>query len=81
MKKHKMLIIIVAVVVALGVYWFLILDRAHSSFDEYYKFRGCTQLISKTDNYGFCKIPSGQTIKIVKFNNKWFLNGDLPPKF
>jgi len=83
MKKHKLLIIyaaiIAVIIIALGINWFFILDKAHSSFDNYYQFRGCTQLLTKTPDNGTCKIGNGQTIKIVKFNGKWYLDGDLPP--
>ena len=51
------------------------------SFENYYKFRGCIELINKTEDYGFCKIGSGQIIKLVKYNNRWFLDGDLPSGF
>ena len=56
----------------------IFLKKAHSTFENYYVFRGCVQLLEKTDDYGFCKLKSGETIKIVKFQNKWFLDGDLP---
>ena len=64
-----------------GVYQIKMLDKAHSTFDNYYAFRGCKELISKTDEYGTCKLSSGETIKIVKFNGKWYLDGDLPGGF
>jgi hypothetical protein len=85
MKKHKKIIVILLLVIVLiftfGIYQFLSLRKAHSTFEDYYAFRGCVQLINKTDDYGICKIKSGQTIKIVKFQNKWYLDGDLPPRF
>lgn len=58
-------------------YW-LFLRNAHSTFENYYAFRGCKQLIKRTDTYGICKLSSGQQIKIVKYQNKWYLDGDLP---
>lgn len=63
---------------AFAVYQWNYLRIAHSTFDNYYAFRGCTQLISRTDTSGVCKTESGQTITIVEFNNKWYLQGDLP---
>ena len=54
------------------------LNVAHSSFENYYNFRGCVQIIEKTDTYGVCKIPSGQTLKIVLIEGKWYLDGDGP---
>jgi hypothetical protein len=66
------------VFIALSIYWLAVLQIAHSSFDDYYRFRGCVQLINKTDDYGYCSVASGETIKIVKYQNKWYLDGDLP---
>ena len=51
---------------------------AHTTFDRYYTFRGCIELIDKTDTYGDCRLSSGQIIKIVLINGKWYLNGDGP---
>jgi len=61
-----------------GAYQVVMLQKAHSTFEDYYTFRGCTALLEKTDNYGICKTGSGQTIKIVKYQEKWYLDGDLP---
>lgn len=84
--KTKIKIIIVIYLIALVsfiffAYWVIYLNIAHSTFDNYYNFRGCTQLINKTQDYGFCKISSGETIKIVKYQGKWYLDGDLPCGF
>jgi hypothetical protein len=57
---------------------FLFLQKAHSTFDNYYTFRGCTQLLSTTTNSGVCKTLSGDTITIVEINGKWYLQGDGP---
>lgn len=86
MKKQvkKLILIILFMLLSLSVlaiYWINYLQIAHSTFDNYYKFRGCADLINKTENYGFCKINSGQIIKIVKYENRWFLDGDLPSEF
>jgi hypothetical protein len=82
MKANKKIIIIFSVLLLLiiisGVYYIIYLKIAHSTFEKYYKFRGCVELINKTENYGFCKINYGETIKIVKYQNKWYLDGDLP---
>jgi hypothetical protein len=82
-NKIIVAIVILAAVLcfSFGIYWILYLQKAHSTFENYYNFRGCVQLVSKTDNYGFCKISSGQTIKIVRFHDKWYLDGDLPCGF
>ena len=85
MERNKNKILWVAALVTIfiigitfGLCQVFYLQKAHSTFENYYIFRGCTQLISKTDTYGFCRINSGKIIKIVKFKNKWFLDGDLP---
>jgi hypothetical protein len=70
--------LVVLLILTLGISQVIILNKAHSSFNNYYTFRGCVQLLSKTDDYGICKITSGQTIKIVKIDNRWFLEGDGP---
>ncbi|MDR3519901.1 MAG: hypothetical protein P4L63_03400 [Candidatus Pacebacteria bacterium] len=78
-KNKKIIILILLIIItALGVGEFFFLRKAHSSFENYYNFRGCVQLLEKTDTYGICKLSSGQTIKIVKYQNKWYLDGDLP---
>ena len=63
---------------AFAINQFLILQRAHSTFDNYYAFRGCTELISTTTTSGVCKTASGDTITIVEINGKWYLQGDGP---
>ncbi len=57
----------------------LMLQKAHSTFDNYAAFRGCEQITSQNATSGTCTIAGGQTIKIVEFNGKWYLDGDLPP--
>jgi len=52
--------------------------RAHTSFENYYSFRGCTQLLQKDRDSGLCKTKADKIIKIVKFEDKWYLDGDLP---
>lgn len=64
-----------------GIYQVIHLNKAHRTFENYYAFRGCTQLVEKTQDYGLCKTGNGQTIKIVKYQNKWYLDGDLPCGF
>jgi hypothetical protein len=70
---------ILVLVAAAGVLdQFLILQKAHSTFHNYYTFRGCTQLISTTTTSGVCKTASGEAITIVEINGRWFLQGDGP---
>jgi hypothetical protein len=82
MLKNKMLLavatILVIVVFAVVVNQILVVKKAHSTFDNYYAFRGCVQLLSTTTDSGTCRTGSGQIIKIVEVGNRWYLNGDLP---
>src|ERR1700733_8276106 len=56
----------------------LYVEKAHSTFDDYYAFRGCEKLIDKTDTYADCELASGETIRIVEVGGQWYLDGDLP---
>ena len=80
MKKPFIIIAaaLAVLIIALGVWWVLYLQKAHSSFANYYAFRGCAALLEKTDTYGRCRLASGAEIKLVKYQDKWFLDGDLP---
>ncbi len=88
MKKiltQKVLLSAVAVVIVVLIVFVVnevrVLHKAHSTFANYYSFRGCVQLVTKAPTYGICKTGSGQTIKIVLYQGKWYLNGDLPTGF
>ncbi|MDE1974933.1 MAG: hypothetical protein KGI49_00235 [Patescibacteria group bacterium] len=75
----RVIIVIVLVIVAgFSIQQFFMLRKAHSTFENYYNFRGCVQLIATTTDSGTCRTSSGQTIKIVEINNKWYLEGDGP---
>lgn len=82
MFKNKTVIgVILAVVVAGGAFFLYQshkLNIAHSTFENYYAFRGCTELIDRTDTYADCKLADGTTIKLVLINGKWYLDGDGP---
>ena len=81
-KQTKKILIGVAslflILIVFGTGYILYLNKAHSTFENYYRFRGCVSLVNKTEDYGFCKLTSGETIKLVKYQSKWFLDGDLP---
>jgi len=82
--KNLFIAIVVVIIIAglivanLLLNYFSFLRRAHSSFENYYAFRGCTQLVQKTDSFGICKTDSGETIKMILYKGKWYLDGDLP---
>jgi len=82
--KNKKIIITIFIIVILilifGIGLILYLRKVHSTFENYYVFRGCFKLYKKTEDYGFCRTNTGQTIKIVKFRGKWFL-GPFPCDF
>lgn len=77
-KIILLVVLIILVILALAACYVIYLNNAHSTFENYYNFRGCVELVNKTDSYGFCKLASGQEIKLVKYQDKWFLDGDLP---
>ncbi|HUC88970.1 MAG TPA: hypothetical protein VMR49_02980 [Candidatus Paceibacterota bacterium] len=77
-KIIGILLFLVIIIFTIGIIQFFVLRKAHSTFENYYKFRGCVQLIEKTNTYGTCKLSSGQIIKLVKYKDKWYLDGDLP---
>lgn len=81
--KSKHLIFFAVTIFVVGVVYLAIsqtimLRKAHSTFENYYAFRDCKNLLKKTDTYGLCQLSSGQTIKLVEFRGKWYLDGDLP---
>ncbi|MDE1925075.1 MAG: hypothetical protein KGH79_02760 [Patescibacteria group bacterium] len=81
LKLKAFWVIIACLVLAGGVFAFYqwnYLRVAHSTFENYYAFRGCQTLVDRTDTYGDCKLADGSTIKIVRYNDKWYLDGDLP---
>lgn len=81
-KKFKWVLLAIGILTAgfiICMYFYL--KKAHSSFYNYYAYRGCEQLVKKADEYGICKIKSGEVIKIVKFQGKWYLDGNLPKGF
>ncbi len=70
--------VVVLVVLAFGIHEGIVVANAHRTFENYYAFRGCVQLIDRTDTSGDCKLADGETIKIVLFRGQWYLDGDLP---
>jgi len=83
MSKNKKIIvggivILIILFVVLFVWQVVFLHKAHSTFENYYTFRGCVELLATTTDSGTCRTGSGQTIKIVLYDGRWFLDGDLP---
>jgi hypothetical protein len=71
-------LLVIGSLIAVGSYQAYYVNKAHLTFTNYYAFRGCEKLISKTDTSAICETNTGQTIKIVSYENKWYLDGDLP---
>lgn len=81
MSKHTTLwgiVILIILGAAFAGYQVYKTNLAHTTFERYYAFRGCKELVDKTDTYGDCKLADGQTIKIVLINGRWYLDGDGP---
>ena len=80
-SKKVFAVIGLLVIISIGFFvvsQFFMLRKAHSTFDNYYAFRGCTKLLDQTAAYGDCETTSGDVIKIVEFRGAWYLDGDLP---
>lgn len=77
--KVKVVIAIIASLFLILVAWqFYTVQKAHRTFENYYAFRGCKQLVAKTDTTATCRLASGKVITLVAYKGKWYLNGDLP---
>jgi CDP-diacylglycerol pyrophosphatase len=82
MSRNKILwgisILLVIVAGAFVEYQVYATNLAHSTFARYYAFRGCVQLIDKTETYADCMLANGHAIRLVLINDKWYLEGDGP---
>ncbi len=81
-KNHRWIQIVLAILAVLFivcVWQFATLRIAHSSFDNYAAFRGCEHVTNQTDTSGTCTLANGQSITMVQYRGKWYLQGDLPP--
>jgi hypothetical protein len=75
------LLLITVSVITVFSYFVITTNQAHETFEGYCKWRGLT-IESKTDTYGYCKdMNSGKLQKIVLYQGKWYLDGDLPCGF
>lgn len=83
--KKKILIVslIISIVLVLLVFGFMTYQvittyEAHGTFDGYCKWRGL-EIVNQSNDFGYCRdAVSGQVFKIVLFNGRWYLDGDLP---
>jgi hypothetical protein len=80
----KFAYIVGALIILLGIFAFIqikTIQKAHEAFDGYCKWRGL-EIVSKSDNFGYCRdAKSGKEFKMILFDGKWYLDGDLPPKW
>ncbi len=77
-KRILSLVFIFFLLAGCGYFWNAYLIQAHSSFERYYAFRGCKELVTKTDSDATCKLASGKMIRLVKIDIRWFLENDGP---
>lgn len=82
MFKNKtaigVIIVLAVIAISAGLYWNSYLEKAHSTFENYAAFRGCTSTSNKTATSSDCVLKSGGSIKLVEIHNKWYLEGDGP---
>lgn len=71
-----LILVVILVLLIAGIQQVTMLHKAHSTFQNYVAFRGCTQIISQTTTSGICKTATGEIINLVKQNDKWYLAGD-----
>jgi uncharacterized protein YpmB len=70
-------ILLLIIIAGLFIYWAITTYQAHATFEGYCNWRGL-EVINQSSNFGYCKDVSGQVYKIVLFNGRWYLDGDLP---
>ena len=83
-SKQTIVPLIIIVSICVGIftaYQFITTYQAHETFEGYCAWRGLV-VESKSSDYGYCKnTKTGQEYKIVLYQNRWFLDGDLPCGF
>jgi hypothetical protein len=77
-KKIILILVILVIGGAFMGYRIYTVNLAHSTFENYYKFRGCTELLEKTAAFATCKLADGEVINLIQVNGKWYLEGDGP---
>ncbi|MDE1848871.1 MAG: hypothetical protein KGH55_02470 [Nanoarchaeota archaeon] len=70
-------IILFVSVSSLSIYQIITTYEAHAALEGYCHWRGL-QVVNQSETFGYCKDSSGETYKIVLFDGRWYLNGDLP---
>lgn len=76
-KAAGWIVLIAAALIIICAYQIHILTVAHSSFENYYNFRGCAELIERSDVRARCRLDSGEVITLVEVDGQWFLEGDF----
>jgi len=83
MKLRKHVLLAAFLCIGLFAFFFIVktivqTNDAHTTFEKYYAFRGCATLIAKTDTSADCALANGNRIKMVLYQGKWYLDGDVP---
>ena len=76
-KTFQVGILFLIYIVLIGSYQMIRTYHAHDSLENYSNFRGCVQLINKTDTSAVCTLSSGKYITLVQVKGRWFLDGDF----
>jgi hypothetical protein len=75
------LLILLILIGSFVAYQMITTIKAHETFEGYCKWRGLA-VESKGSDFGYCKnLSTGKVDKIVLFEGRWYLNGDLPCGF
>lgn len=81
MIEVSILIFLFIALLSFLTYQVISTNKAHTTFEGYCKWRGLG-VESKSDTFGYCKdTKTGEIYKMVLFENKWYLDGDLPCGF
>lgn len=74
-------VIFLVILISFFLYQFITIRNAHLTFEGYCKWRGL-EVVNQSADYGWCKSQAtGQEFKMVLYNNRWYLDGDLPSSF
>lgn len=81
-KKILWVSLFISIVFTLAIFSFLGYQavttyHAHDTFVGYCHWRGL-QVINQSSGFGYCGDNSGNTYKIIQYNGRWYLGGDLP---
>lgn len=71
-------ILLFLLIVGFMIYQVITTYQAHATFEGYCQWRGL-EVVNQSSDFGYCNDAiSGQVYKMVLFDGRWYLNGDLP---